>query len=213
MLPFTHDRFLALFAEYNTAIWPAQVLAYAVGIAVCVLVRVQDARRGAWIGAALALLWIWTGAVYHIAFFSRINGMALAFGTLFVLQGLLLAFAGITHRLEFTADAPRTGWRTVLGWTLVVYAALAYPAIGAAQGMTYPAAPVFGVTPCPLTLFTWGILLMARSVPRWLLVIPFAWALVGGSAAVLLQVPQDWLLLASAGVAFLVPFRRTPVAR
>ena len=29
MLPFTHGDFLAVFARYNLAIWPIQLLAYA----------------------------------------------------------------------------------------------------------------------------------------------------------------------------------------
>ncbi len=55
---------------------------------------------------------------------------------------------------------------------------------------------MFGITPCPLTLFTFGMLLLTRApVPRWLLVIPLFWSLVAGSAAFLLGVIQDWPLL------------------
>jgi hypothetical protein len=55
---------------------------------------------------------------------------------------------------------------------------------------------MFGITPCPLTLFTFGILLLASGRIRWsLLVVPGAWSLIGGSAAFLLDVPQDWPLL------------------
>jgi hypothetical protein len=58
--------------------------------------------------------------------------------------------------------------------------------------------PMFGITPCPVTIFTFGIfLLAAASVSRRLFVIPVIWSLIGGSAAFLLQVPQDWLLLFS----------------
>jgi len=47
-------------------------------------------------------------------------------------------------------------------------------------------------------------LLTIKPISRWLLVVPFCWSLIGGSAAVLLHVPQDWLLLASGLIA--VPF-------
>ena len=60
---------------------------------------------------------------------------------------------------------------------------------------------MFGITLCPVTIFTFGLFLLASSAhPRWLLVIPFVWSLIGGSAAVLLHVPQDWFLLFS-GIA------------
>jgi hypothetical protein len=49
---------------------------------------------------------------------------------------------------------------------------------------------------------TFGMrLLTIRPVPRWLLVIPVVWSLIGGSAAIFLNVPQDWLLLLSGGIA------------
>ena len=61
--------------------------------------------------------------------------------------------------------------------------------------------PMFGITPCPVTIFTFGLFLLASSaVPRSLMVIPVVWSLIGGSAALLLHVPQDWFLLFS-GIA------------
>ncbi|NNU81775.1 hypothetical protein HMH01_15145 [Halovulum dunhuangense] len=56
----------------------------------------------------------------------------------------------------------------------------------------------FGVAPCPTTIFTIAMLLMGswRAV-RWLLTLPGLWAAVGGSAAILLGVPQDFALLAA----------------
>jgi hypothetical protein len=64
---------------------------------------------------------------------------------------------------------------------------------------------MFGVTPCPVTLFTFGVLLLSTvRVPRRILVVPVLWALIGGSASYLLHVPQDWLLLASAASVFLI---------
>lgn len=213
MLPFSHEQFVGVFAEYNRAIWPAQVLAYAVGLALCVLAQRRTPRSGPWIGCGLAVLWAWTGAVYHAVFFSRINALAMAFGAAFLLQASLLLLAGTTGRLRFDGGRPPPAWRTAVGWSLVAYAALVYPILGAASGMAYPAAPAFGVTPCPLTLFTWGLLLVARAAPWWLLPVPFAWSLIGGSAAILLRVPQDWLLLASPVCGLLVPLARrtTPV--
>jgi hypothetical protein len=59
---------------------------------------------------------------------------------------------------------------------------------------------MFGVAPCPTTIFTFGILLWAtKPVPGYLLVIPFLWSIVGMSAALNLQVPQDYGLVV-AGV-------------
>jgi hypothetical protein len=41
-----------------------------------------------------------------------------------------------------------------------------YPLLGIRFGHSYPRAPLFGVAPCPTTIFTFGLLLWAtRSVP------------------------------------------------
>lgn len=86
-----------------------------------------------------------------------------------------------------------------VGAAFLFYTAVLYPLIGMATGHTYPEMPMFGVTPCPVTIFTFGMLLLTtQRLPRWLLVIPFVfvWSLIGGSAAIALGVTQDWLLLA-----------------
>jgi Family of unknown function (DUF6064) len=70
--------------------------------------------------------------------------------------------------------------------------------IGILAGHAYGELPMFGITPCPATIFTFGMfLLTTKPIPRWLLIISFVWSLIGGSAAFLLSVPQDWLLLVS----------------
>ena len=67
---------------------------------------------------------------------------------------------------------------------------------------------MFGIAPCPVTVFTFGLLLLTTEwVPRRLLVIPVVWSVIGGSAAFLLAIPQDWPLLVS-GVTVLALLRR-----
>jgi hypothetical protein len=63
--------------------------------------------------------------------------------------------------------------------------------------------PLFGIAPCPTTIFTIGVLLMASDrLTLWLSIIPIAWALIGTSAALFLGVPED-LGLAVAVIALL----------
>ena len=89
MLPFTVDQFFPVFADYNNAIWPAQIVAYLMG---AVVVWTNFAGRP-WAGRAVAIilgvLWVWNGLAYHLAFFARINPAAYGFAALFVLQAVL----------------------------------------------------------------------------------------------------------------------------
>lgn len=75
------------------------------------------------------------------------------------------------------------------------------------MGHRYPATPSFGL-PCPITIFTFGVLLMASAkLPKGLLAGPLVWALVGSSAAFALGVWQDLALVLVAGLGvYLVLF-------
>lgn len=200
MLPFTPDQFHAVFVSYNTAIWPIQIGAYLLGgIAIALLIfKPQGADRA--IAGILAAMWLWTGVAYHALFFPAINKAAYLFAALFIIQGGYLIYAGVyRNQIRFSLRRGLADWA---GWLFIVYAAILYPLIGLSTGHVYPEIPMFGVTPCPVTIFTFGLLLLtAPPLSGWLLVIPSVWSLIGGSAAILLHVPQDWLLLASGFVA------------
>ncbi len=200
MLPFTREQFLGVFATCNDAIWPLQIAAYLLGVVVVALLLRPSRSSDRIIAGILATMWIWTGVVYHGLFFAPINTAAYLFGALFLLQGGFLAYAGVRrHRLRFGFQSGPAAW---VGAAFMVYAAVLYPLIGMATGHAYPEMPMFGVTPCPVTIFTFGLLLLTtQRLPGWLLVIPLVWSLIGGSAAIVLGVTQDWLLLVSGLIA------------
>jgi hypothetical protein len=199
VLPFTAEQFFDVFAGYNETFWPAPIFAYALA-AIALAAALRGGRAGRFIvGAVLASFWLWTGIAYHWLFFTAINPLAWAFGALFVVQGVLLIWFGLgKSQLNFGCRRDPAG---VVGLLLIVFAAAVYPLLGIAAGHVYPYMPMFGITPCPVTIFTLGMLLLAHPV-RWLtLTIPVLWSLVGGSAALLLDVPQDWFLLFSGPLA------------
>lgn len=137
----------------------------------------------------LAPLWSWTGGVYHILHFAKINRAVIAFGALFIAEAIIfLVYAARGRGLELSRDAPARLW----AWLLILYALLAYPLLGALSCHVYPAAPMFGVTPCPLVIFTFGMLLFSRARAPWpLFVVPALWSVIGASAAFLLDVYPD----------------------
>ena len=189
-LPFTIEEFLAVFREYNEAVWPAQWVLVVLAIAAAVFaVRGRPADRRQ-VNAILALLWLWVAAAYHVAFFRTITATAIPFAVAFTTQAVLFAwFAWRPGRLDYV---PRTTLRAAAGGGLIAYALLGYPAVGFVVGHTYPDAPTFGV-PCPTTIFTLGLLVWAGpTVPMRLIVIPVLWAIVGVSAAINLGMAEDF---------------------
>lgn len=210
VLPFTSEAFLAVFEQYNLAIWPAQILAYILGLLVLAL-ALKPARNGdRTIAAILAAAWIGMGAGYHISYFAVINPVALVFGVAFIVQGALLAWTGMVRgRLKFRFTPDLAGW-TSLG--LMIFAMAVYPLLGLAAGHAWPAAPVFGVAPCPTTIFTIGALVLGRAGLA-LMAIPLVWAVIGTTGAFLLQVPQDVSLAIAGAVGLaMAMLRRRPAA-
>jgi hypothetical protein len=196
--PFTAEAYYWLFEAYNGAIWPAQLVAYGLGLAVLILALRPVAAGGRIALGALAFFWLWNGTAYHLLHFLQINFAALGFGPLFVLQGLLLAGWAFARGRDFRFRADLVGWS---GLFLVLFALVVYPLLAWLAGHGWPKAAMFGVAPAPTTIFTFGVLLMLDGAPLTLAVIPLVWSLAAGTAAVArLGTPEDLSLLA-AGVA------------
>jgi hypothetical protein len=198
--PFTADIYLSLFETYNSAIWPAQVVAYGLGIAAVFLTLRPVAAGSRIVFAILSAFWLWNGIAYHLMHFFQINFAALGFAALFTVQGALFAAIAVNGRRSFCFR------RSVLGWSgllLCLFALVAYPLLGWLAGHGWPRAAAFGVAPAPTTIFTFGMLLMlGAAAPLHLAVIPLLWSLAGGSAAVfILRIPEDASLLVAGVVA------------
>lgn len=199
-MPFDRADFFAVFVQYNTALWPTQVFAYA-AVFLCLFLLLRRSRMSdPGILVVLAAMWAVNGIGYHGLFFSAINPAAFLFAVFFVAEAVLFAvFAGRGTEIDF---ARRRDGRTIAGLLLIIFAVLVYPLWGMAAGHRCPAMPMIGIAPCPTTIFTIGILLTGRwAVVRWLLVIPLAWSAIGGSAAIMLGVPQDFGLFAAGIIA------------
>jgi hypothetical protein len=193
-MPFTVDQFFNVFGSYNTAIWPAQVVAYVLGLLALALAFRASKLSGRIVSGILGLFWIWMGVAYHIVYFSKVNPAAVIFGGCFVLQGALFILLGtIGGKLSFAFDKRLL---PVLGLCFALYGLLIYPLLGIFFGHSYPRIPMFGVAPCPTTIFTFALFLWAaKRVPLYMLPIPFLWSILGSTAAVNLRVPQDYGLL------------------
>jgi hypothetical protein len=195
-LPFTHDQFLDVFALYNGALWPVAVLLWLVTVAALAALAMHRLSPRL-VGLLLAIHWTWAGIAYHVAYFAAINPAARLFGGLFVVQAALFLWFGVRGSGLEVAWGRRP--HQILSAVFCVYA-VAYPLLAVASGLRWPRMPSFGV-PCPTTLLTVGLLLgLAPWRLRGLSAIPVAWCLVGGSAAIVLGIRPDLMLLAGAAL-------------
>jgi uncharacterized protein DUF6064 len=199
--PFTADTYLSLFETYNGAIWPAQVVAYALGILSVLLTLRPPTAGGRSAFAVLSAFWLWNGIAYHLMHFLEINFAALGFAALFTLQGMLFAAIAIGGRRSFRFRPDVLGWSGLL---LCLFALVAYPLLGWLAGRGWPRAAAFGVAPAPTVIFTFGMLLLLEGrAPLYLAVVPLLWSLAAGSAAVVrLGILEDSTLLLAGVVGF-----------
>ena len=188
-MPFSTQQFLDVFASYNETVFPMQVVLLTLALLGIHLAANGDRASSKTVAAILSFLWLWMGAFYHFLFFSRINDAAWVFGAFFLLQSAILFFAGVV-REDLTFDR-RTDRTSVVGTIVIVYALVVYPIAGMTLDRWYPYSPTFGV-PCPTTIFTFALLLRGgRTVPFYILPIPFLWSLLGFAAAYSLGIWED----------------------
>ncbi len=198
-MPFTAGEFFEVFRRYNEAVWPLQFLLVAAGLVVVVLAIRSHRNAGRIAMLVMALLWVWTGVVYHFAFFRHINPAASLFGGVSVVQAALFVWLG-TREKRVTVRVRHDGVGAT-GALLILYALVLYPVVGLLAGHRYPAVPTFGV-PCPTTIFTLGLLLWAEpALPRKVVIIPALWSGIATVAAVQLGVPEDFGLTIAAMIA------------
>jgi hypothetical protein len=190
-LPFTREQFFDVFAAYNATLWPGVLALWIASVFVAVLLFARSHRASdRVVGTLLAVHWAWSALAYHVAFFTSINPAAWLFAALFLVEAVLFLWWGtIRGSLRFAAES--SAWAPI-AWVLIGYS-LIYPAINAVQHATFSRIPTFGV-PCPTTIFTAGLLMLAMPRSWALSIIPIVWSAIGGSAASLLGVRADYAL-------------------
>jgi hypothetical protein len=194
-LPFTFDEFLDMLARFNTDWWPVHLIMYALAVA-AIYFAVRKTRWSAKVVTGiLVFFWIWVGTGFNLFYFSRLYPMAYLFVVLFILEGIILASAGLFRdRITFVVKADLFG---LIGALLIIYALIGYPLIAHFTGRGYPHLLLTGMMPCPTAIFTLGLLLWTeKPIPKIVPVIPVIYALTG-FVPVKLGVVEDIGLIAA----------------
>lgn len=204
-LPFTREQFFDVFAAYNTTLWPGVLVLWIASTLIVALVASSRRPSDRVVSTLLAVHWGWSALAYHVAFFTPINPAAWLFAGLFLVQAVVFFWWGAMQG-DLRFNRKGSSWAPV-AWVFIGYALL-YPAINAAQHLTVTRIPTFGV-PCPTTVFTAGLLMLATPRSWRLSVIPIIWSAIGGSAAFLLGVRADYALPIAGSALAVFSFRKT----
>ncbi|MGH6637576.1 MAG: DUF6064 family protein [Polaromonas sp.] len=188
-LMFSPGTYWRLVEHYHREVWPAQLAAFAAGLASLWLAGTRRAGAGRVLAALLAAAWLWVGWAFHWQRYATINWAAQYFAVAFAVQAVLLVGLGLLHR---DAHAPAAGVALQgLGWLLAVTGVVFYPLAGLLAGRPWIQAEVFGIAPEPTALASLGLLLASGYPPsharRCLLAIIPTLALLEGAATLWLM--------------------------
>lgn len=169
------EKFFQFMAEYNTAIWPAQVVFYIFSIFFVYTSFKKYKYSNAVNILILTSLWTWNGSVTLLIYFSGFHPQYYLWGPIWIFQGLLICYHGIVqNNITFKI---RGDIYSVTGLIFIVYALAIYPLICSWFGHSFPKGPIFGAAPCPTVIFTFSVFLFSENrVKPYLLYFPLLWA-------------------------------------
>jgi len=172
----TSAGLLAYFTKYNSSIWPMQVVVYMLALAAVFLAVKKSKYSDRIIALVLAFFWLWNGSMFF-APIGGSNALWYVFAALFVIQGILFLVGVAKAMVSYHIG---TDIYSISGIVLILYGLIGSPLFGGLVGHLYPQMALIGLFPCPTLPFTFGLLLCTdHKIPKYLLVVPFVWGLVG----------------------------------
>jgi hypothetical protein len=191
-LLFSPRTYYRLFELYNAAVWPAQIVAIALGVGILALVWRGGAWQGRGIAAILAAAWLWVAWAFHLERYATVSWAAEYFAAGFAIEALLLLWIGIVRsRLAFSMGS-RVVERAGLG--LFLFALTLQPLVGPLVGRKWSQLEVFGLAPDPTAVGTFGVLLLATGRVRWaLLPVPILWCAITGATLLAMEAPDAFV--------------------
>ena len=186
-LLFSPRTYYRLFELYNLAVWPLQIVALAVGLAMLALMLRGPAWRGRAVAALLAVCWLFVAWAYLLERYDSINFAARYFAIGFALQAALLAWTGVVRdRLRYAPP----GSAGKIGLAIMVYGLAIHPLIPPLTGRPWSEAEIFGLAPDPTAIATLGVLLAADRGHWHLMVLPLLWCAISGLTLWTMESPE-----------------------
>ena len=189
------NAFLATFGRANAAVWPMQIVWYLAALAMVGL-ALWPVRRSSQLICALAAAYLaWIGIAYFAWLMPGMH-FSLPWAAVFTLQAVLLVVAGVMR--SDLVIRPRKDVASGLGAAFIAYALIGYPLIGLAGGHALRTLPVLGLSPCVTVVFFFGLLWARPPAPKYVLLVPLAWALGAAPPDLARGVVADYGMLVTA---------------
>lgn len=193
------DLFWNTIINYNQATWAAQIVIYAIGLLLTVLLYKRPSK-GITIAYKLFLAFCfgWIAIVFFLLYGSvELNKYVTA--SFFSLIAILFVIDVFVGKTEFVRN---TKYNKLV--CLLFILLFSYPFVSLALGKHFPGITTW-LMPCPLTVF--AIAVMISFFPRIdykVFVLLILWALGGLPKIFMFKVPEDLILFISGAMALLV---------
>lgn len=181
MLSFSLEEFLVVLENYNLAIWPLQIIAYALILLVLFISAKPTKHSVKIVSAILSFFWLFTGIVFCFIYWAPTHLFGYIFGICCTAQGLLFLYS--IFRSDITIGLPNKT-NMLIGILFILYAMIGYQILGYYLDNIYPKFFAVGLVPCPTTIFTFGLFVIINTkIPIKYVAIPFVISLGGFLAA------------------------------
>ena len=144
--PFTGESYFSLFETYNDTIWPAQIVAYVLGIAGGASGAAADAGRRAHRAGGAGPFWLWNGIVYHLGVFPADQLCRARLCRAVHAAGSAAGGSAIRGRRQLRFGPTLSAGA---GLAFALFALVVYPLLAWLAGHGWPRAAMFGVAPTP----------------------------------------------------------------
>lgn len=160
---------------YNNAIFPMQIIIMIVAIILTYFLFAKPGTKtNKLMKAYLSFTFAWNGIIFFLIFGKELPGIFLG-APLFIIVAILFAWDIFGNKTQLRL--PNIKWQRYLMMFWILLAFL-YPLIGLAFGHYYPKTCIFGVMPCPTTVFALALLVAAiPKVDKKVYVLLLVWAL------------------------------------
>jgi hypothetical protein len=199
-LMFSPRTYYRLFELYNAAIWPAQIVAIALGLGILALLLRPGSSSRRVIAAILAACWIWVGIAFHLHRYATIFWPAVYFAAAFGLEAGLLIWTGVVRgRLVFERDSSPV---SRAGLWILLFALVVEPTISPLLGRGWRQIEIFGVAPDPTAVATLGVAALAAGRAKWVVIaVPVIWCAISGATLTAMKAPDAWVTPLAAALA------------
>lgn len=196
------DTFLNLLGFYHEDIFPFGFIAILFGILILYSLLSNHIVLKQNINLILGFLWCFDGVVLFSLYASKFAPITYALqGILFPLQGMIFfTFKDLDYDFRKTTTS-------YIGVFMIFFGLFIYPIVGNFSSHYYPNAPIFP-DPCPLTIFTLGLALLAKKANLAIFAIVFLWSLTGFIAVFKLGIYADIFEIIFGIIAFFMIYQK-----